>query len=68
MKRLGITFRRRDLFGFAVAGAATVAASTAVTTPAAARPVNLEDKRKARYQASSPEVRNYYRVNRYPAR
>ncbi len=67
MKRLRTTFRRRDLLGFAVAGAATAVASTAVITPAATAPVNLQDKRKARYQANSPEVENYYRVNRYPA-
>jgi hypothetical protein len=67
MKRLGTTVRRRDLLGFAVAGAATAAANTVVPTPAAAAPVNLQDKRKARYQANSSEVKNFYRVNRYPA-
>jgi hypothetical protein len=66
MKRPGITVRRRDLLGFAVAGAATAAANTLVPTPAAAAPVNLKDKRKARYQADSPEVKNFYRVNKYP--
>jgi hypothetical protein len=25
-----------------------------------------DEKRKARYQANSPEVQTYYRVNRYP--
>ena len=67
MKRLGSTVRRRDVLRLAVAGAATAAASTVVTTPAAAAQVNLQDKRKARYQANSLEVENYYRVNRYPA-
>jgi hypothetical protein len=67
MKRLGTTVRRRDLLGFAVAGAATAAANTVVPIPAAAAPVNLQDKRKARYQANSSEVKNFYRVNRYPA-
>jgi hypothetical protein len=36
--------------------------------PAAAKPVDLQEKRKARYQANSAEVRNFYRVNAYPAR
>jgi len=67
MKRLGSTVRRRDVLRLAVAGAATAAASTVVTTPAAAAQVNLQDKRKARYQANSPEVKNFYRVNKYPA-
>jgi hypothetical protein len=26
------------------------------------------DKRKAQYQANSPEVQDFYRVNRYPAK
>jgi hypothetical protein len=39
----------------------------AVPEPAAAKPVDLKDKRKARYQANSAEVRNFYRVNSYPA-
>jgi hypothetical protein len=36
--------------------------------PAAAKAASSADKRKARYQASSAEVQNFYRVNRYPAR
>ena len=59
--------RRRDLFRVAIAGAA-VASTAAVPEPAAAKPVNLQDKRRARYQASSAEVQNFYRVNAYPAR
>jgi hypothetical protein len=60
--------RRRDLLRFAIAGAGTMAVSTAVLEPAAAKPVDLKDKRKARYQANSSEVKNFYRVNSYPAR
>ena len=26
------------------------------------------DKRKAQYQANSPEIQTFYRVNRYPAK
>ena len=57
---------RRDLLRFAIAGAA--AASTVVPEAAVAKSVDLNDKRKARYQANSAEVRNFYRVNSYPAR
>jgi hypothetical protein len=39
-----------------------------VPEPATARPVDLNEKRKARYQAGSAEVQNFYRVNSYPAR
>ena len=60
--------RRRDLLRFAIAGAGTAAATTLVPDPATAAPVNLADKRKARYQANSAEVRDFYRVNSYPAR
>ena len=33
-----------------------------------AEPTGSANKRKARYQANTPEVQNFYRVNRYPAR
>jgi hypothetical protein len=68
-QRLKTTVRRRDLLRLAIAGAgAAVAAGTVAPQPAAAKPVDLSDKRKARYQANSAEVRNFYRVNSYPAR
>jgi hypothetical protein len=60
--------RRRDLLGFVLAGAGAAAASVAAVKPAAAKSVDLEDKRKARYRANSPEVQDFYRVNSYPAR
>jgi hypothetical protein len=67
-ERSKATIRRRDLLRFAMAGAGTAAASTLVPDPATAAPVDLANKRKARYQANSAEVRNFYRVNSYPAR
>ncbi len=58
---------RRNLLHFVVAG--TVAAATGTVAPAAAaEPASSSDKRKARYQANSAEVQNFYRVNRYPVR
>jgi len=67
-ERLKTIIHRRDLLRVAIAGAGAAAASTLVPEPAAAKPVDLKDKRKARYQADSAEVRNFYRVNSYPAR
>jgi hypothetical protein len=60
--------RRRDLFSLVLASAGAAVASSATPVPAAAKSVDLKDKRKARYQADSAEVRNFYRVNSYPAR
>jgi hypothetical protein len=65
--RLKTDVRRRDLLYIAVAGAGVAVTSAVVTEPVLAKPVNLADKRKARYQASA-EVRNFYRVNAYPAK
>jgi hypothetical protein len=68
-KKLQTLFRRRDLLRTVIAGAAAAAATNAVAVEAsAAEPGNRSDKRKARYQASSVEVQEFYRVNRYPAR
>jgi hypothetical protein len=60
--------RRRDLLNLALAGAGAAAANAVAAEPAAAKPADLKDKRQARYQANSAEVRNFYRVNSYPAR
>jgi hypothetical protein len=35
---------------------------------AEALPPDAAEKRKSRYQANSPEVQDFYRVNRYPSR
>jgi hypothetical protein len=60
--------RRRDLLGLALAGAGAEVAETVTAKPAAAKSVDLKDKRRPRYQANSAEVRNFYRVNSYPVR
>jgi hypothetical protein len=65
-KHLKVAIRRRHLFGLAIVGVAAAAASTMMSDPAFVKPDNARDKRRARYQANSPEVRNFYRVNSYP--
>jgi hypothetical protein len=46
-------------------GAAAATTSACVPVEAAG---DFPDKRKARYQADSPEVQTFYRVNSYPAK
>ena len=60
--------RRRDLLGVVLASAGAAVAGSVTPEPAAAKSVDLKDKRRARYQADSAEVRNFYRVNSYPGR
>jgi hypothetical protein len=62
--RLNPTIGRRDLLRVAAIGAA--AATTSACAPGEAS--DFPDKRKARYEAASPEVQTFYRVNRYPAK
>jgi hypothetical protein len=67
-ERLKTIIGRRDLLRLAIAGTGAATASTLVPEQATAKPVDLKDKRKARYQANSAEVQDFYRVNSYPAR
>jgi hypothetical protein len=58
---------RRGLLRAVITGAAAAAAITAVVLETtAAKPSGINDKRRARYQPNSAEVRTFYRVNRYP--
>jgi hypothetical protein len=64
---LSTTIHRRDLLRAVITGAAAAAvADTAAPEPAAATSKASTDKRRARYRADSAEVRDFYRVNRYP--
>jgi hypothetical protein len=57
--------RRRDLLLAVTVSGAMVAVGTASSpTPSELR----RDKRKPQYQANSPEVQTFYRVNRYPVK
>ena len=66
--RLSPRLARRDLFCILAAGAAAATASAAPLAAAAAETENTAKKSRARYQANSPEVQTFYRVNRYPAK
>jgi hypothetical protein len=58
---------RRDLLRvLAFGSAATIAGTAMPAMQAAADSESDSEKRKARYQANSPEVQTFYRVNRYP--
>jgi hypothetical protein len=60
---------RRDFLRTLGAGAGVAAtASGLLVQEAEADSEPSDEKRKARYQASSPDVQAYYRVNRYPAK
>jgi hypothetical protein len=63
--RLNPTIGRRDLLRALTVGAAAVSAPVAAAAPQA---TNSAKPSKARYQANSPEVQTFYRVNRYPAK
>jgi hypothetical protein len=66
-ERLNPQIRRRDLLRVLTVGAA--AASVApVAVAAAPQATNSARPGKARYQANSPEVQTFYRVNRYPVK
>jgi hypothetical protein len=57
---------RRYLLRVAMVSAGAAASSSLLLERAPAKPVDMNYKRKARYQANSTEVRNFYRVNSYP--
>ena len=61
-------FPRRDLLGLAIAGTGAALIGSQLPEPASAESVDLTSKRRARYNPDSAEVRNFYRVNSYPAR
>ena len=58
---------RRDVFRAAAVGAA-IGSGAGADQVTAAESAGKTNKRRARYQATAPEVQDFYRVNRYPAR
>lgn len=59
---------RRDLLGWGLTGVAATVIGSQPLTSAGASATGDKSKRRTRYQPNSPEIRNFYRVNRYPAR
>jgi hypothetical protein len=66
-KQSKATLARREFLRTLGAGVTLVAAA-APPIDARAATANYQDRSKARYQPDSPEVQNFYRVNRYPAK
>jgi hypothetical protein len=66
--RLNPNLGRRELFRVLAAGAGAAATSAPPLAAAATPSVDNNKKQRARYQADSPEVQTFYRVNRYPAK
>ena len=62
------TIGRRQLLRTGVLGIIATAISARESSTLAADTETNSEKRKARYQANSAEVQNFYRVNRYPKR
>ncbi len=59
---------RRDFLRALGAGAGVAVTASGPFVREAAADESNDEKRKARYQADSPDVQAYYRVNRYPAK
>jgi hypothetical protein len=69
-KERNATLGRREFLRTLGAGAtatAAVAATGPLADEARADTESSDEKRKARYQANSPEIQTFYRVNRYPS-
>jgi hypothetical protein len=60
-------FGRRDFLRALGVGAGAAVAPVAATLPAKADSESGDERRKARYDANSADVKAYYRVNQYPA-
>jgi hypothetical protein len=60
------TVGRREFLRRLGVGTAAVAAGGPIAGEALADTESNDVKRKARYQANSPHVQAFYRVNRYP--
>jgi len=66
--RLNPTIGRRDLLRVLTVGAAAASSAPVAVAAVAPQPTNSANPGKARYQANSPEVQTFYRVNRYPVK
>ena len=67
MKEQGKGLERRDFLRRMTAGVGFVVGASSLSGEALAADEPADEKRKSRYQANSPDVQSFYRVNRYPA-
>jgi hypothetical protein len=67
-QRPSIAVHRRELLRLAITGSAAATSGTLAIEAVAAEPTGSANKRRARYQPNSAEIRNFYRVNSYPAK
>jgi len=65
-ERLHPTIARRDVLRVLTLGAGAAVAAGAPLSPAQAADDRKTENGRARYQPNSPDVQNFYRVNRYP--
>jgi hypothetical protein len=63
-----IAVARREFLRVVGVGAAVAAAAPLGATAAKADSENASERTKARYNANSPDIQAFYRVNRYPAK
>jgi hypothetical protein len=66
--RLNPPIGRRDVLRALSLGAGATLAATVPLARAEAASDGKTAKGRARYQPNSPDVQNFYRVNRYPAK
>jgi hypothetical protein len=66
--RLNPDIGRRDFLRVLAIGGAAATTSACASGEAGGEAGDFPDKRRAPYQADSPEVQTFYRVNRYPAK
>lgn len=65
-ERRNTIIRRRDVLLVVTASAVAAVVGAASIPSARTDRAVRRDKRKPQYQANSPEVQDFYRVNRYP--
>jgi len=66
--RRNTIIRRRDVLLVVTASAVAAVVGAASIPSARTDRAVRRDKRKPQYQANSPEVQDFYRVNRYPGK
>jgi hypothetical protein len=67
-ERRNTIIRRRDVLLVVTASAVAAVVGAASIPSARTGAAVRRDKRKPQYQANSPEVQDFYRVNRYPGK